>query len=269
VEAQVPIAQPNQQVENFQAIDQAANTVNLKELLKLSKPFNGDSFELEGWIKTWKKIIPITCLSNESQIPQFISKMTGSAKNWFERLSASTEDNEEGEPWNINAYLKALETTFTCPHAQYKYMLDMMKMQQGTKIVAEYTDYLEDIISKAMPDMIEEKRVATFIRGLRPEIYHVINIQQAPKSLIEAISMTKAIEDGLSFKKTTGSVHFAEQNTSNSTVLAVLVDKISKLELENSKRNEDKKIPDRIKEEKLCHYCKKPNHFIRECGKRI
>jgi hypothetical protein len=47
------------------------------------------------------------------------------------------------------------------------------------------------------------------------------------------------------------------------------VDKISKLELENNKRNEDKNIPDRVKEEKLCHYYKKPNHFIKECRKRI
>jgi hypothetical protein len=59
--------------------------------------------------------------------------------------------------------------------------------------------------------------------------------------------MIKAIEDGFLFKKTTSSVHFTEQNTSNSTVLAALVDKISKLKLENSKRNENKYIPDRIK----------------------
>jgi hypothetical protein len=38
----------NQQIENLQAMDQAANTVDLKELLKLIKLFNRDLFELEG-----------------------------------------------------------------------------------------------------------------------------------------------------------------------------------------------------------------------------
>jgi hypothetical protein len=93
--------------------------------------------------------------------------------------------------------------------------------------VVEYTDYLEDIISKTMLDMIKEKRIANFIKKLRQKIYHVINIQQIPKSLIAAISMTKAIEDRFLFKKTISSVHFTEQNTSNSTVLAVLMNKIS------------------------------------------
>lgn len=254
--------------------DQAVRTNNLKAVLELIKPFTGKSSEVQNWINNWNAVIPLTGLEGDQQIPQFVAKLAGAAQSWYQRLPrhqpVEPDEDEEEEPdpvpWTIEALKEALLAKFKHPHAQFKTVIDMMSMEQGKRTVEEYADQLENAITLADPDMKEANKIATFIKGLNPDIKRKMVKQPPTESMTEAISNAISIEDGLKIAKGPASINFMEQDNS-ATILAIMLDKMNKMEMEIKKNygNEDKP---REKETRTCYYCKKPGHLAKDCWSR-
>jgi hypothetical protein len=232
---------------------------NIKALINTIKPFKGALTDVQVWLNEWNSTIPLTGIPANSQVVPFVAKMDGHALTWIKKIIRERE--EEGNPPHTIQELKnLLFEKYNRPNYRFNSVMDMMAANQGSLSVEQYAEQVETAIDKASPNMEENLKVATFIRGLRPEIQARILMATQPETYIQAVTAAIAIENGLRFDKTkSASTHNVETDDTQA-LLAALVTKVTNLELKSKNEENNKNIPQT--DTRICHYCKQPSHIV-------
>lgn len=263
--------------------------------LVLPEPYSGEG-SWEQWIYHFRNVVAVNDWNEEAQLKWLKVRLTGRAQTAFQRLPAATQAD-------LGQALAALKERFepTIQKTRFQAELQTRRRKKGEDW-ADLADDLRRLADKAYPDLEDKARERLALNaylGLldNPQVAFGVK-QKSPGTLDAAIAATLELESYLSPCKVPVSSVTEEDsqvvsavsynkfsNDKLVTLVERLVDRVEKLEVNNSQANTGRRAPWRsrqgttnqrrgisngahdtpLRRDITCWNCGRKGHVSRQC----
>jgi Ty3 transposon capsid-like protein len=204
--------------------------------------------------------------TEESKVMYLLTLLNGRAFLWASTLL----DRSDPALQTIETFMTALLATFDEPDRKQTAINRMNALRQGSESVADYAQRFKEITS--ILTWQEEPLVNAFRLGLAPRIKNEFGTQDPPSTLAEMITIAVRTDHRLQER---AHERIMEEALSRATAETVTPPPSKPITTTLVTINPNAMEVDATQQRKgtgsewICHYCKKPGHFIAECRKRL